>query len=382
MAPLVSALNGLLTLSFAHRNGPKRRSAHVPELRPHGAIWGGQELPGDCRGAARSHKNAEPSPAGGRLRIFSSEGGEGVGVGVIPDDDPPDPKRPEADNSLEILCEFFGATPADLLYLSSTSEDDTGERGVRLSRPVKKGGIILRMPLSSCLRDDAAPGWFASTLMTTTDEEDPEDDEDGEGRSDDECDDPGSDWSTRLGASLLELRLRESGSGSGSGKRKSGVDEGRSMWLSMLPNSARLRASLPVHWSEETVRSASCTALELAADARYFARAESANDMAARIRGSSRAGVGASSDPPSLGSLADEEIDGMCHDALDVVQTRSCRVERREEEEEEEGGRGRPTLRVLAPVFDFINHGSSRCEGDGCANACFELEDEGGGGER
>merc|ERR1719329_2138110 len=48
--------------------------------------------------------------------------------------------------------------------------------------------------------------------------------------------------------------------------------------------------------------------------------------------------------------------------ALDLVQTRSCRVKRHD-------GFG-PTLRLLAPIFDFINHGGT------LSNAKFELEDD------
>ena len=53
---------------------------------------------------------------------------------------------------------------------------------------------------------------------------------------------------------------------------------------------------------------------------------------------------------------------------LYIVQTRSYRVEET----------NRPTwcssLRILAPIFDFINHASSLCEGEGFANAYFGLE--------
>lgn len=56
------------------------------------------------------------------------------------------------------------------------------------------------------------------------------------------------------------------------------------------------------------------------------------------------------------------------------VQTRSCRVERKCED----GVQWGPPLRVLAPVFDFINHGSSRdADAAGGANARFGVEDGG-----
>lgn len=54
------------------------------------------------------------------------------------------------------------------------------------------------------------------------------------------------------------------------------------------------------------------------------------------------------------------------------VQTRACRVERTCED----GVQWGPPLRILAPIFDFINHGSSRSNGKGSANAAFGIEGE------
>ena len=55
------------------------------------------------------------------------------------------------------------------------------------------------------------------------------------------------------------------------------------------------------------------------------------------------------------------------------VQTRACRVERTCED----GVQWGPPLRILAPIFDFINHGSSAGSGrEGSANASFRIENE------
>ena len=54
------------------------------------------------------------------------------------------------------------------------------------------------------------------------------------------------------------------------------------------------------------------------------------------------------------------------------MQTRACRVERTCED----GVQWGPPLRILAPIFDFINHGSSRTKGEGSANAAFGIENE------
>jgi hypothetical protein len=67
-----------------------------------------------------------------------------------------------------------------------------------------------------------------------------------------------------------------------------------------------------------------------------------------------------------------------CHDALDIVQTRSCRVERKlfgdDDGDDDDNVPPRvwgPPIRIIAPVFDFINHGGSGSS----SNACFGLED-------
>jgi hypothetical protein len=96
-------------------------------------------------------------------------------------------------------------------------QDTEGYRGVYLNEAVKTGEIVLSIPLTSCLRDDKPPAWFCSQS---------------------------GDWATGLAASLLERQM------------KSKSDD---LWLSLLPNSAILRASLPVHWSEDILKSAAST---------------------------------------------------------------------------------------------------------------------------
>jgi hypothetical protein len=59
-------------------------------------------------------------------------------------------------------------------------------------------------------------------------------------------------------------------------------------------------------------------------------------------------------------ALADVDLERKCHNALDIVQTRACRVERKCSED---GAQLGPPLRILAPIFDFINHASSRTTG-------------------
>jgi len=95
--------------------------------------------------------------------------------------------------------------------------------------------------------------------------------------------------------------------------------------------------------------------LELAVDTAYFARAASVQDLLDGLENTET-------------SWSPNERQLLCDNALDVVQTRSCRAVSATESflvDEVEWG---PPLRLLAPVFDFINHGGSQ------ANSDFYLE--------
>jgi hypothetical protein len=249
----------------------------------------------------------------------------------LPNEDQIDEERTDSD-SLQELCQLLQATPENLLRLESTPG---GARGVYLNRSIKKGDVILSLPLDSCLRDDFPPSWMQ------------------QGDGDDEggfssAYNP-SDWATRLAAGILDLQLRE----------MSGEDEigdGQSLWLSMLPDPGYLRASLPVHWPEETVQNSRSTALELAVDSSYFARAEKVEDILFALK----------SNADLTKDLEDQQLRELCNNALDVVQTRSCRLVDNGDD---------TTLRVLAPIYDFINHGSINVGGEAGANSQFQLED-------
>jgi hypothetical protein len=246
---------------------------------------------------------------------------------------------------------------------------------------VTKGDVIFSIPLSSCLRDDDPPLWYdcaaaTSAAAAAADESDTEDDGDGQ-----PCLIAGSynpsDWAARLAAKVLDARLFGA-DGAGGGEDRE-ADAARRLWLDLLPDPDRLRPTLPVHWSPAVLRSACCTSLELAVDSAYFARARSVDGLAAALTSALR-----SSGSPALRGASPERIRRLCDDALDVVQTRSCRVApsrfsflAREAEagsgrpdgeklgDGEVGGGGdravceaewSPPLRILAPVFDMINH--------------------------
>jgi hypothetical protein len=150
---------------------------------------------------------------------------------------------------------------------------------------------------------------------------------------------------------------------------------GREMWSSLLPPKDILRASLPVHWGEEVLGTSKCTALELAVDSAYFARAGAVMNLSEELR---RATLDMKKEEGEdyidvLDILSDmDALQRKCHNALDIVQTRACRVERTCKD----GVQWGPPLRILAPIFDFINHGSSHAPSSsgGSANAHFGIE--------
>lgn len=230
--------------------------------------------------------------------------------------------------SIEGLSDAFGAEPSGLLSLRRND----GVRGVYLNRNVLKDEIVLKLPLASCLRDDEPPQWY-QTRCTGDDEN--------------QHYNP-SKWATRLAAVLIDVQMNT--------ESKTQYEHAIQEWISMMPDKEVLRSSLPIHWSEEEVESTKCSSLELAVDTAYFARADAVEKLVSCLEG-----------------FQIENLPQICNDALDLIQTRSCRVERID------GVQLCPPLRVLAPIFDFINHGSSKHSDEGSSNAYFGLEgdDEG-----
>lgn len=232
-------------------------------------------------------------------------------------------------------------------------EFDGAVRGVYLNRAVHSGDVVFSIPLSSCLRDDDPPLWHdcASSLEET------------EGSP---CMIAGSynpsDWATRLAASLLHEQLARKTSTAQNGLHD--LKESTSLWLRLLPDPDWLRSSLPVHWSSTVLQSACCTSLELAVDASYFSRAEAVQDLTRSLMSSS------SPFSAVVQGMTPEQRQRMCEEALDVVQTRSCRVSidlrsidlvgaKADNGIMESSTMARDVtspLRVLAPVFDMINH--------------------------
>jgi len=230
----------------------------------------------------------------------------------VSEDSLPSFEPPTTTVDLVQLSELLGATPTDLIRLE-TSED--GVRGVYVNRDICRNDVLLSIPLNSCLRDDTPPTWFLKTH--------------------DEDDSPAlqpNAWATRLAASLIDKQLELSPSST----------MGMDLWLQLLPDANLLRASLPIHWNEELLSSARCTALELAVDSAYFTRADAIADLTM-----------------ALLENGNEDMKEVCDNALDLVQTRSCRVETSDG----------TLIRLMAPIFDFINHGNT-------PNAGFALEYE------
>ena len=65
----------------------------------------------------------------------------------------------EADTEIslnQLITDLGGFPSNDLLRLSSPG----GVRGVYLNKAVKSGDVLLKIPLSVCLRDDEPPSWL------------------------------------------------------------------------------------------------------------------------------------------------------------------------------------------------------------------------------
>jgi len=280
-----------------------------------------------------------------------------------------DTTSPLAENTkaLEpLLCLSSGA--------ASTPYEDS-ERGILLTRDVKRDAAILSIPLSSCLCDDSPPDWFyAENPDEMTDSVSDEKNNENKMEFDKNANDNENDnlmeelladhtnhhlhnpsqWATRLAASLLDLQYSSSKS-----KKLDKRQKGLAQWLSMGPNPSSLRASLPVHWSDNALSKARCCALELAVDSAYFARAEAVDALLDGLRRRNRKRGDTDNALEEEGIMA-----AQCHASLDFVQTRVCRVDRL--------NGLHPPMRILAPIFDFINHGGAN--GSKSANASFKLE--------
>jgi hypothetical protein len=259
---------------------------------------------------------------------------------------PTDDDDSDSSDQLGNLYRMLGATPKDSLRLESTISD--GVRGVYLSKPVLEGEVIVSIPLEACLSDESesVPQWMMMAALENDEEND-----DGYNPS---------SWATRLAASLIDLQLQ---SNQNQTETTGNVNPGHKLWLSMLPDPDLLQASLPVHWGDDMLQSARCTALELAGDSAYFARAEAIEDLVFALTNYCEYEHGKSAD----------ELRTMCDEALDIVQTRTCRLDRGLSNDNDGRTYG-PPLRVLAPIFDLINHGSANNRGESGANAQFALE--------
>jgi hypothetical protein len=245
------------------------------------------------------------------------------------------------EEQLSKLCHLFQATPSNLIRFESTND---GVRGVYLNDSVEKDHIILQLPLKACLIDTDSPTWLDKDIDDST------------------------KWATRLAACWIDLYLQQQQQHST--QIEDTNQQGFKEWLSLLPDPEFLRASLPVHWSDETIQNAKSTSLELAVDSSYFTRAEAVEDIVASLVDSSYVSY-FNSDNHEESSTPAQGMRDLAHRALDLVQTRSCRLEENDTSEQQQVDH----RRVLAPIFDFINHGS-RGDDDNKhnANAFFGLE--------
>ena len=232
---------------------------------------------------------------------------------VLPSSMTAEPTTSLADTfDLANMCSLLGVISSHTL-LKLETDLATGIRGVYTTQPTTAGEIILQLPLTSCLVDSNPPAWFQPEqdgIMNLQ---------------------QSSQWATRLAALLL--------------------DHPPSIWVDLLPDPAKLRSSLPIHWTENVILSTQCTALELAVDSAYFSRAQAVADL--------MDGLLLLRETDMDNDNVVQQMKQQCEDALDIVQTRSCQLN--------PDGLGSP-VRVVAPIFDFINHAGT------AANAFFQQE--------
>ncbi len=238
----------------------------------------------------------------------------------------------EQQEQLEKLFELLEAEPKSLLRFQN--EDGTNVRGIYPNRSIQSGDVVLKIPVESCLIDDQTPSWLDDFVK----------------------DDPDR-WATRLAASWIDTHLRDKIDD----PEPSQLQQGHQVWCSLLPDAEFLKASLPVHWPETTVSDARSTALELAVDSAFFTRAEAVLDLVQGLQSSPFA----EHFQERTEAATNKKMNELAHHALDLVQTRSCRLE---------DGSDDPR-RAMAPIFDFLNHGSRNTAS---ANAFFSLEEDEG----
>lgn len=244
------------------------------------------------------------------------------------------------------------------LYDEATSNDNSSRRGLYyIDQPqIQKGDVLLSIPFTSCLRDETPPSWYYGT----TNEEDEEEE------------DSSTAWFTRLAAQVLDIL--DPPATSSSPLPPATASCGWEMWHNSLPNSNILRSTLPVHWSSTAIAHTQCTDIEIMVESQYFIRAAA---LARLIKTRFNPTSVVTEEDNNDGVVQSHQLrTTKCHDALDIVQTRSCRVERKlfgDDDHDHDDVPPRvwgPPIRIIAPVFDFINHG-----GSGNSNAYFSLVD-------
>jgi hypothetical protein len=191
------------------------------------------------------------------------------------------------------------------------ASNDFYNRGVHVKTAVKEGDVILSVPISSCFRDDEPPEWFHQQQpqqhQALRGDAHGSDNNSNNDNNNDNIDEElhvtdyerfnPSAWSSRLAASILDMDLCQekkmtttrmtTTTFGGMVSETDDSDEdlmlGREMWQSFLPDKDILRASLPVHWGEDVLATAKCTALELAVDSAYFARANAVSNLSEKL---------------------------------------------------------------------------------------------------
>eukprot|EP01083_Nonionella_stella_P041908 113441_1 len=106
-----------------------------------------------------------------------------------------EPNLTKTESSFEKLCGTFDVTPTGMINLESAENGKT--RGVFINHDILKDGVILKVPLQHCVRDDSPPLWYAQNQESA-----PIDDEDNPHHYNP------SEWAVRLAASIIDMQLQ------------------------------------------------------------------------------------------------------------------------------------------------------------------------------
>jgi len=221
----------------------------------------------------------------------------------------------------QLYHEVCGYHEQSNIHLTSFDDHD-GVRGVATNRPFRAGETIVRIPISSCVR--------ANEPLSNRE---------------------GSSLETGLLAASIIQQFRNA---------DQQFTQMLSIYKQLLPAAEELKFFLPVRWSPQEIKQllplAGSRRLQFGLDTALNRREQHVKDVFKVLENQ------------QAPSCTVEEA----HAALDLVQSRACRVTLPYRNGNE---REQVSLPIMAPIFDFINHGDPDT-----VNAYYSIEYGGNGG--